>query len=118
MYDECSTNTCSNPYYYRPQRSWAKVIFSQACVMNSVHKGGRGYGPGGVCSKFLGGGLLQFFLGGSGPGGVSAPNFRGGSEIFFSFKFLSPKKNSPGMHTHPPTRSMRGRNASYWNAFL
>ena len=28
-------------YYYRPQRSWAKVIFSQACVKNSVHRGGR-----------------------------------------------------------------------------
>ena len=28
-------------YFYRPQRSWAKVIFSQACVKNSVHGGGR-----------------------------------------------------------------------------
>ena len=27
-------------FYYRPQRSWAKVIFSQACVKNSVHGGG------------------------------------------------------------------------------
>ena len=27
-------------FYYRPQRSWAKVIFSQACVKNSVHVGG------------------------------------------------------------------------------
>ena len=27
---------------YRPQRSWAKVIFSQACVKNSVHRGGEG----------------------------------------------------------------------------
>ena len=24
-------------YYYRPQRSWGKVIFSVACVKNSVH---------------------------------------------------------------------------------
>ena len=24
---------------YRPQRSWGKVIFSQACVKNSVHRG-------------------------------------------------------------------------------
>ena len=23
--------------YYRPQRSWGKVIFSEACVKNSVH---------------------------------------------------------------------------------
>ena len=26
---------------YRPQRSWVKVIFSQACVKNCVHRGGR-----------------------------------------------------------------------------
>ena len=30
---------------YRPQRSWAKVIFSQAYVKNSVHGGGRGCLP-------------------------------------------------------------------------
>ena len=27
-------------FYYRPQLSWGKVIFSQACVKNSVHGGG------------------------------------------------------------------------------
>ena len=35
----CLGNHGSAPYY-RPQRSWAKVIFSQACVKNSVHRGG------------------------------------------------------------------------------
>ena len=34
--------SCNRLDYYRPQRSWAKVIFSQACVKNSVHRGGRG----------------------------------------------------------------------------
>ena len=29
----------SNFYIYRPQRSWGKVIFSKACVKNSVHGG-------------------------------------------------------------------------------
>ena len=29
-------------YVYRPQRSWAKVTFSQVCVKNSVHRGGEG----------------------------------------------------------------------------
>ena len=29
----------------RPQRSWAKVIFSQACVKNSIHRGGGGCLP-------------------------------------------------------------------------
>ena len=33
----CSISNC-----YRPQRSWAKVIFSQACVKKSVHTGGEG----------------------------------------------------------------------------
>ena len=28
-----------NFLYYRPQRSWGKVIFSEACVKNSVHRG-------------------------------------------------------------------------------
>ena len=25
--------------YYRPQRSWGKIIFSEACVRNSIHRG-------------------------------------------------------------------------------
>ena len=55
---------------------------------------------GGVCLTqiFRGGCLLQIFLGGS------VPNFRGGSEIFFSFFFSiysPPPKNSSGMHTLP-----------------
>ena len=34
---------CSVPFIniYRPQRSWGKVIFSEACVKNSVHRGDR-----------------------------------------------------------------------------
>ena len=85
--------------YYRPQRSWAKVISLQASVC-----------PHG--------------------GGVSDPNFRGGSaqnlggvsEIFFSFffQFIFPQKNFfwDAHPPPPPRRSMRGRYASYWNAFL
>ena len=30
-------------YLHRPQRSWSKAIFAEACVKNSVHRGG------GVC---------------------------------------------------------------------
>ena len=43
--------------YYRPQRSWGKVIFSEACVKNSVHGGGRAWqggawwGGGSVCGR-------------------------------------------------------------------
>ena len=29
-----------NYYFYRPQQCCGKVMFSQACVKNSVHKGG------------------------------------------------------------------------------
>ena len=44
-------------YFYRPQRSWGKVIFSEACVNNSVHGGG------GACVVLFsgGGGVRGFF---------------------------------------------------------
>ena len=48
--------------FYRPQRSWGKVIFSEACVNNSVHRG--------VCVVAWGacvvalGGHAWFYLGG------------------------------------------------------
>ena len=35
-------------YVYRSQRSWGKVIFSEACVKNSVHRGGEHGGHGGM----------------------------------------------------------------------
>ena len=49
--------------FYRPQRSWGKVIFSEACVKNSVHRGGvHGRGPflagGGYAWYALQGGML------------------------------------------------------------
>ena len=39
---EPSINFHPNLCYYRPQRSWDKVIFSEVCVKNSVHRGGAG----------------------------------------------------------------------------
>ena len=98
---------------YRPQRSWAMVILSQVCVCP------RGGGWSGL-QFFRGEGVLQFF------GGVSnfsgGLQFLGGLQIFFSFffQFLFPKKIPSGMHQPPPRRrrSMGGRYASYWNAFL
>ena len=61
---------CSYMTSYRPQRSWAKVMFLQASVILS----GEGWwsGPGGL--QFSGG--LQFFGGG------------GLIQIFFKFKFF------------------------------
>ena len=104
----------------------AKVIFSQACVKNSVHRGG------GVCSKFSGGVsapnfqggcLLQIFR------GVSAPNFRGWGGVCSKFSggggcLLQIFRGGcllqifGGGVSNFGIRSMFGRYASYWNAFL
>ena len=79
----------------------AKVIFSQASVIHSVHRGGwSGLIRGGACSKFSGGCLLQIF-----GGGVPAPNFRGGACSKFS-----------GGSLIFGIWSTFGRYASYWNA--
>ena len=54
---------CQNPNrYYRPQRSWGKVIFSKACVI--LFTGEGVHGPGGVPGP--GGFLVR---GVPGPGG-------------------------------------------------
>ena len=73
---------------YRPQRSWSKVIFSEVCVYNSVHRGGGMHGcSGGMCG--CSGGCAWLLLGG-------VHGIRRDTEI----------------------RSMSGRYASYCNAFL
>ena len=77
---------------YRPQRSWGKVIFSEACVNNSVHRGGvcgcsggmRGFIQGvhgfirGACVVLFGGVCMVLF------GGACVVLF-GGVCGFFSF---------------------------------
>ena len=90
--------------YYRPQRSWAKVMFLQASVILST---GGDLVQGGV-SNFSGG--LQFF-GGSPIFGVGPPIFRGGSPIFRGVLQFFGGGGSP-------IWLMSGRYASYWNAFL
>ena len=122
---------------YRPQRSWAKVIFSQACVKNSVHGGGGE----GVCLSAcwdthpLGADTPQTRhprtrhplgadtpreqtrppwtrhpLGADPPGPDTPPG-------------LDPPGSKHPQGGAPPgadsaIRSTSGRNASYWNAFL
>ena len=121
--------------HYRPQRSWAKVIFSQECVKNSVHRGG--------------GCLPQCMLGYT-PPGTRPPQTRQadppGTRPPPTRQADPPR---PGRHHHPPRgadppkqtppweqtsprtrqtpppreadcsiRSTSGRYASYWNAFL
>ena len=122
-----STNCC-----YRPQRSWAKVMFLHLSVILLT---GGGVWSWGVVSKFLGGGL-QIFGGGDGLqifGGVSkffwgvvskfsgqgvvskclgGLQFFGGISNFLSWSpnfFLSffnffPQKNLSGMHPPPSPR--------------
>ena len=53
----CSVNT-STQFYITPflppaNEVWGKVIFSEACVKNSVHSGGGGLLPGGAYSGRL-----------------------------------------------------------------
>ena len=74
-------------YLYRPQRSWAKVIFSEACVKNSVHRGGGGSG-GSPIFRIFRGGCLQFFGGSPIFRGVS--NFLGGISNFSNFPDTRP----------------------------
>ena len=74
----------------RPQRSWGKVIFSEACVNNSVHRGGHawlhwggmhGYTGEGHAWFYLGGGACVILIGGGMRGfiwvGVCMVSFRG-----------------------------------------
>ena len=83
---------------YRPQRSWAKVIFSQACVKNSVHGGG-------VCLSACW----------DTPWTRHPPGTRQ----------TPPGPGRPPLDGEPlpweadsSIRSTSGRYASYWNAFL
>ena len=62
------TDIQSSTPYYRPQRSWGKVIFSEVCVNNSVHRGGGMRGCTGgtaACMVALGGGCVHGFIWGA-----------------------------------------------------
>ena len=78
-------------FYYWPQRSWAKVIFSQACV----------------CPQ--GGVRLSTCWDSPPPGRQTSPQ---------ADPPLAGRPSPPGRQTPPQVRSMRDRYASYWNAFL
>ena len=100
-------------FFYRPQRSWGKVMFSQACVI-----------------LFTGGCLPQCMLGYT-PREQTPPGTRHPPAAD------PPGADTPWQQTHPPAadpppwqqtyippkacweiRSTRGRYASYWNAIL
>ena len=131
-------------HIYRPQRSWAKVIFSQACVKNSVHRGGGclpqcmlGYTPPGADTP-----LDQADT----PTGAETPNpDQADTPPDQADPSPQTRQTPPTRQTHthtpdppgtrqtpprtrqtpPPPReadssipSTSGRYASYWNAFL
>ena len=78
-------------YHYRPQRSCGKVMFSQACVKNSVHRG--------RVSASMHAGIHP--LPGSHPPGRHPTG-----------------QTPPAPGRHRPGGHCDGRYASYWNAFL
>ena len=87
----------SYPTYYRPQRSCGKVIFSQACVKNSVN---RGWGV----SASVHGGIHP--PPGQTPPGQTPPSLG-----------RPPWADTPRADTLPDGHCS-GRYVSYWNAFL
>ena len=56
-------------HFYRPQRRWGKLIFSEACVKNSVLQRG-GLVLGGMVQGVPGPGVVYSWVGGLVPGGA------------------------------------------------
>ena len=93
-------------FYYRLQRSWAKVIFSQVCVKNSVH------GEEGVClSACWDTPPDQTPL-------DQAPPRPGTSPRPGTPRPGTPQDRTPPQEADCSIRSTSGQYASYWNAFL
>ena len=91
------------PNYYRLQRSWAKVIFSQACVKNSVHRGE------GVCLSACW----------DTPPGADTPPTRQPPQTPLDQADTTPQtRQTPPWEADSSIRSTSSRYASYWNAFL
>ena len=81
---------------YRPQRSWGKLIFSVACVKNSVHRGG----------------LPHCML------GYHRPVSRHPRDQI-PLDQTPPRDQTPSWDQTPQEiRATSGRYASYWNAIL
>ena len=87
--------------FYRMQRSWGKVIFSEECVKNSVHRGDRSHG--------------------TPPRQAHPPGRYTPGQVHPRRQVHPPGRYTP-RQVHPPGRytpwSRSGRYASYWNAFL
>ena len=106
------------------QRSWGKVIFSEACVKNSVHGGGMGgvrHGGGGCVWQ---GGM--YGRGGAWQGGRAWQGHAWQGGMHSMGLCMAGGSVHGGGHAwqggvrgrYYEIRSMSGRYASYWNAFL
>ena len=101
--------------YYRPQRSCGKVIFSQACVKNSVQR------EGGVSQHSLGQRPPLPSACWDTPPGQTPPTPGRHHPLPLADTPLGrpPQADPPGRHPPPGADGYcSGRYASYWNAFL
>ena len=110
--------------FYRPQRSWGKVIFSEACVKNSVHRGvcmvGAMHGGGHKCwGGVCGGGHAWqegcVWQGGHVWRGAMWGPYVVGCAWWGHAWHGGDMRGKGGMHG---IWSVSGRYASNWNAFL
>ena len=90
-------------YNYRPQRSWGRVIFSEAFVKNSVHMGRRAW-QGAVHGR---GACMAGGMHGKGACVTGGACMAGGRVWLGGV-----------LARYYEIRSMSGRYASYWNAYL
>ena len=83
-------------YFYRPQRSCGKVMFSQACVKNSVHRG--------VCLSAC----WDTHPPWSDPGGSVYPGRVCVSQHQYTLRWTPPQADTP-LARHPPGRHPSGQ---------
>ena len=139
-------------HFYCPQRSWGEVVFSEACVKNSVHGGGACMAGGvhwgcawcGACvvggmhggghvrqGAYMGGHVWQGDMHGGGHALPGACMVGGRGHVWQGEACMAGGMHGGGMRgrghvwwgrgvrgRYYEIRSMSGRYASYWNAFL
>ena len=104
--------------HHRPQRSWGKVIFSEACVKNSLNGGEGGRYPLAGAPPWVGTPPLAC----TPPGQVHPPAGTPPQQVHPSGRYTPHQVHPPSRYTPrggtPPAWSMSGWYASYWNEFL
>ena len=105
--------------FYRPQRSWGKVISSEACVKNSVHRGaciaGGACMAEGACMAGDGGHMWQ---GGMHGRGHAWQGGKHGRRHAWQGGMCGMHAAQQILHDMVNDNTMSGQYASYWNAFF